>query len=352
MSDDRAVRRERRRVGAAALLAALASGAQAPPHLSAQVLAPQPAPLSVALQPYVGEYGWAGKALYVYERDGRLLVRVAETVAYPLTATGPDTFALPATGLYGGERIVFLRAGADRAAAAQLGSADFPRRAVGPEDGGQLRVAPLRPVAELLAEAQTAVPPAQPDTLLAPDLVDVAALDSTIRLDVRYATTNNFLGSRFYSTSRVFLQRPAAEAVVRASRWLRQHGYGLLIHDGYRPWFVTKVFWDATPPPLRWLVADPANGSRHNRGCAVDLELYDLATDAPVDMGGTYDEATPRSFPDYPVTSSLAAWHRELLRRALAQEGFVRTPQEWWHFDHRDWRRYPILNVTFEALGR
>ena len=319
-------------------------------RLSAQSLAPKPAPIPDSLRPFVGEYGSDGNILYITERGGRLEARVAQALAYPLTPVAPGDYTFPA-GLYAGTRIVFAREGRGRAASVRVANAVFARRAIGPEDGRQLRVQAQRPVSDLLVEARSATPPVQPDTLLAADLVDVAALDTTIRLDVRYATTDNFLGSRFYDSPRVFLQRPAAEAVVRAHQWLRRRGYGILIHDGYRPWYVTKVFWDATPPPLRWLVANPANGSRHNRGCAVDLTLYDLATGAVVDMGGTYDEATERSQPEYPVTSDLARWHRELLRLALVQEGFARNPSEWWHFDYRDWRRYPILNVTFEELA-
>ena len=95
------------------------------------------------------------------------------------------------------------------------------------------------------------------------------------------------------------MQRPAAEAVVRVHRALASQGYGLLIHDAYRPWWVTKVFWEATPPSMREFVADPAQGSRHNRGCAVDLTLYDLRTGEAVQMPGVYDEMSPRSYPNY-----------------------------------------------------
>ena len=146
------------------------------------------------------------------------------------------------------------------------------------------------------------------------------------------------------------MQRPAALALVRVQRRLRALGYGLLIHDAYRPWFVTRVFWDATPPDRHWLVANPAQGSKHNRGCAVDLTLYDLRTGRPLDMGGTYDEATARSFVDYPVATSEQSWRRELLRIVMEDEGFSRNPREWWHFDYRDWQSYPILNRSFEEL--
>ena len=119
-----------------------------------------------------------------------------------------------------------------------------------------------------------------------PDLVELVALDPTIRLDIRYATTNNFLGVPFYTSARAFLQRPAAEALLRAHQVARQSkATACLIHDAYRPWQVTKLFWEATPDSGRIFVADPAKGSKHNRGAAVDLTLYDRATGKPVEDG-------------------------------------------------------------------
>ena len=158
--------------------------------------------------------------------------------------------------------------------------------------------------------AALASPPSEARSFRHPDLVEVATLDPAIHLDIRYATTNNFLGTPVYTQPRAFLQRPAAMALLRASHALQPFGYGLLIDDGFRPWSVTKIFWEATPPEGRIFVADPAQGSRHNRGCAVDLTLYDLKTGAPIEMPGTYDEMSPRSFPNYPGGTSLQRWHR------------------------------------------
>jgi len=177
------------------------------------------------------------------------------------------------------------------------------------------------------------------------------ALDSTIRLDVRYATTENFMGEVFYSQPRAFLQRPAAEALVRAHRWLLERGYGLMIYDGYRPWYVTKMFWDATPTHLREFVANPARGSRHNRGCAVDLTLFEVATGQAVEMPSGFDEFSPRAYADYPGGTSRSRACRTLLRQAMEAQGFAANPSEWWHFDHGDWRRYPLANQRFEELG-
>src|SRR5579871_6184064 len=134
-------------------------------------------------------------------------------------------------------------------------------------------VQPLRPVSELRAEALKAQPPVEHGDFLNPDLVELIRLDPALKLDIRYASSNNFLGTPLYEEARAFLQRPAAEALVRADHKLHQQGYGLLIFDGYRPWYVTRIFWDATPPADHIYVADPAEGSRHNRGCAVDLTL-------------------------------------------------------------------------------
>jgi D-alanyl-D-alanine dipeptidase len=118
-------------------------------------------------------------------------------------------------------------------------------------------ITPLRPVDELRAEALNQQPPREQGRFLHSDLVELVTLDPTIKLDVRYATTNNFLGTPVYTEARAFLQRPAGEALVRAHRELKAQGYGLIIHDGYRPWYVTKIFWDATPDNKKIFVANP-----------------------------------------------------------------------------------------------
>jgi CubicO group peptidase (beta-lactamase class C family)/D-alanyl-D-alanine dipeptidase len=213
---------------------------------------------------------------------------------------------------------------------------------------GNFYVHPVRPVDELRRDALRAKPPAEAGPFRTPDLVDIAALDPAIHLDIRYASTTNFLRTPVYTEARAFLQRPAADALIRILNKLKPLGYGLLIHDAYRPWFVTKIFWDATPPEGKIFVADPSQGSRHNRGCAVDLTLYDLATGQPIEMPGTYDEQSQRSFPTYLGGTSLERWHRDLLRAAMESEGFSVYDAEWWHFDYKDWKQYPILNTPFE----
>ena len=312
----------------------------------------KPAPVPDRWRGLVGEYGWDHDVLYVLEREGRLYALIEWFALYPLTEQSEGTFRFPDYGMYSGETVTFSRDQAGRATSGAVSAVVFRRRAVGPDDGSVFRIVPRRPIDGLRREAMAAAPPIQPRGLLRPDLVDLTALDPGIRLDIRYATADNFMGAQMYSSAKAFLQRPAAEAILRAHRALTAQGYGLLIHDGYRPWYVTKMFWEATPVAQHMFVADPRRGSRHNRGSSVDISMYDLATGRPVEFVSGYDEFSPRAYRDYPGGTSLQRWHRDLLRRAMEAEGFQSIYEEWWHFDWRDWARYPVLNVSFEDLGR
>jgi D-alanyl-D-alanine dipeptidase len=295
--------------------------------------APKPAPAPRQLAELVGAYGPESDPVYVLEHEGKLFAVRGHAAPQPI---GAGDVTRDARG--SGRVLTF-------------GGAKYDRLPLGPAAGSaQLRVNPVRPVKAVLAEAATEQPPAEPGDFRPTDLVELVKVDPSITLDIRYATTNNFLGAAFYSQARAFLQRPAADAVARASAALHKSGYGLLVHDGYRPWYVTKAFWDATPDDKKWLVANPTAGSKHNRGCAVDLTLYDLATGKVIEMPSTYDESTQRAYAFYPGGTDLQRWHRALLRRAMEAEGFTVNPNEWWHFDYRDWKNYAIGNVRFEQI--
>jgi serine beta-lactamase-like protein LACTB len=312
---------------------------------------PRPAPEK--WRGLIGEYGWDYNTLYVFEKDGQLWALIEWIEFDPLEEVSDNVFKFPeSVGMYHGEQLVFTREGSGRATQAKASGVVFERRKIDGEDGSTFKIKPLRPVQELRRESLQAKPPAEEGNFRDAHLVDVTKLDDTIKLDIRYATDNNFLGTPLYSSARAFMQRPAAEALVRVHRKLAEQGYGLLVYDAYRPWYVTRMFWEATPENQRIFVANPALGSRHNRGCAVDLTLYDRKTGRPVEMVSGYDEMTARAYPDYPGGTSLQRWHRDLLRRAMAAEGFTVYEAEWWHFDYKDWRQYPILNKTFEELAK
>ena len=306
---------------------------------------PPPAPPAKWL-PLIGEYGPDSAVTIVLERGGQLWRRDT-TSEQPLREGSNSVF----TSSSGPARTLVFHVGSNgRVASVEVNGTSLARRQIGPESGNQLVITPVRPIAELRREALAATPPKEAGPFLKSDLVELTSLDPTIKLEIRYATSNNLFGTPFYSQARAFLQRPAAEALVRANASLRPLGYGLLVYDGYRPWYVTKMFWDATPPEKHIFVADPSQGSRHNRGAAVDLTLYDLKTGTPVEMVSTYDETTDRAYPNYPGGTSRQRWYRALLRHAMEAQGFSVYDAEWWHFDYHDWKRYPIGNTVFEDI--
>jgi len=310
-----------------------------------------PVEIPAAWKGLIGEYGEDHNVLYVLEDRGKLCVLIEWFYYYPLTEVNENEFAFPGDGLYHDEKLYFTRDVSGRATQVVAAEVLFKRREVGTRDGATFQITPVKPIDELRAAALAALPPEEQGEFRDTDLVELVALDPTIKLDVRYATTNNFTGAVFYQQPKAFMQRPAAESVVRVHQKLKERGLGLLIHDAYRPWHVTKMFWDATPAAFKDFVANPALGSRHNRGCAVDLTLYDLATGQPIEMVGGYDEFSPRSFPDYAGGTERQRYYRDLLRAAMEAENFRVYEFEWWHFDYQDWRQYRIGNATFEQLN-
>jgi len=299
----------------------------------------------------IGEYGWDHNTLYILEDQGRLHALIEWFYDYPLTEINDSTFAFPDYGLYHGEQLKFERDADGMATAVTAAEVRFMRRDVGTRNGETFQIRPVKPVEELRVTALSATPPAEVGDFRETRLAELTDVESTIRLDIRYATTNNFMGAVFYKQPRAFMQQPAAEAVARVQARLKARGLGLLVHDAYRPWYVTKMFWDATPAEFKDFVANPANGSRHNRACAVDLTLFDLALDEPIQMVSGYDEFSARAFPLYPGGTARQRWYRDLLRRSMEAEGFTVYDFEWWHFDFQDWKRYRIGNQTFEQLS-
>ncbi|WP_417450976.1 serine hydrolase [Kordiimonas sp.] len=306
---------------------------------------------TAAFAPYFGEYGEDHNILYISEKYGKLHALIEWGTEYPLERVNEDVFKFPAYGLYPNEELRFHRSSENNLVeSADLGGIIFERRSNAGVSNGVFQIDPQRPVDELLADALKAKPPVEDGEFVESDLVDVTKFADNIKLDIRYASDNNFLATPVYSQSKAYMQRKAALALGRISKRFAKLGYGLLIHDAYRPWYVTKVFWDATPEDKKIFVANPAHGSRHNRGCAIDITLYDLETGQPIEMVGLYDEMSERSYPHYPGGTSLQRWHRDLLKQEMERDGFKVYEYEWWHFDFDGWQQYPIGNKTFEQL--
>lgn len=183
-------------------------------------------------------------------------------------------------------------------------------------------------------------------------LVELITLDNTIKLDIRYATDNNFVGKTVYPEARAFLQKPAAKALLRVHKKLEKQGLGLVIFDGYRPWAITKLFWEVTPEDKRKFVANPEKGSKHNRGCAVDLSIYDLKTGRAIDMPSGFDEFTERASPDYKGGTAEQTANRDLLRKLMEEVGYTVNVNEWWHFDYKNWKDYAIYDISFADAAK
>ena len=297
--------------------------------------------LDAAEMAAVGQYGDKAAPLTVLERDGVLRVDGRGLKDAALTPLGRNRYRIE-----GGRELVL------EPVALRLDGTRLPRHDFGAEVEAAIRAAVRADPAALRARALAAKPPVETVGRRPADLVDLSTLDPTIRLDIRYAGSDNFMGLPLYERAAAYMQRPAAEALARAAKALEAQGYGLLIHDAYRPWFVTWMFWEATPPEDHMFVADPAQGSRHNRGCAIDLTLYDLKTGKPVDMPSRYDEMSGRSYADFIGGTTRQRALRSILREAMVAQGFEVYPEEWWHFDYKDWRSYGIGTETFSELAK
>tara|TARA_A100001015_G_scaffold29171_1_gene32471 strand:- start:188 stop:2530 length:2343 start_codon:yes stop_codon:yes gene_type:complete len=300
----------------------------------------------------IGEYGWDHNIIYVYEDAGSLWVLIEWIEKNKLIQESKSLFKFPdKTGMYRSEKLNFkINENGIATEVSILNGPIFKRRSPLSLTKKTFKISPVKPIEILRKEAENSNPPMGNSESEKFDLVEIKNIDRSIKYDIRYASENNFMGSKFYKTSNAFLQRPAAQALKRVNEKLRSYGFGLLIHDAYRPWYVTKMFWDATPVDKKIFVANPQNGSRHNRGCAVDLTLYELSTGNPVEMISGYDEFTDRAFPYYYGGTTKQRWLRDLLRENMESEGFRVYEYEWWHFDYKDWDKYGIGNLKFEDI--
>ena len=180
------------------------------------------------------------------------------------------------------------------------------------------------------------------------DLVEVKKLIPNVVLDIRYATTNNFTGQKLYESNRTFLRRAVAEKLRAAQREFNRAGVGLKIYDAYRPISVQKKMWAIFPQ--EGYVANPAKGSRHNRGAAVDVTLIDLRDKKELLMPSGYDEFSEKARRNYMNAPEEAIRNRELLERVMKKHGFTGLPTEWWHFDDVNWRNYELLDIDSARL--
>ena len=124
----------------------------------------------------------------------------------------------------------------------------------------------------------------------------------------------------------------------------------LKIFDGYRPYAVTVKFWKVTPLAKKAFVANPKAGSRHNRGCAVDLTLIDLKSGKALEMPTPYDSFSEAASPTYEDITPLQKKNRDFLIKIMENHGFTVFKNEWWHYDFNGWEKFPLMDIPFEKL--
>jgi len=203
--------------------------------------------------------------------------------------------------------------------------------------------------------------PLEPSPIALPDTVDtlsplpnkpaafveIVRLDSTIVLDIKYATTDNFTNDVLYPEARCFSRLCMAESLISVNRKAKEMGYRIKVFDCYRPHRVQFKMWELVPDSR--YVANPHQGSRHNRGTAVDLTLIDSAGNE-LDMGSEFDEFSKRSHRGYGGLTKEQRKNRKLLTSLMTSTGFTSITSEWWHFDYYDWKKFPLINVSFDSL--
>jgi zinc D-Ala-D-Ala dipeptidase len=180
------------------------------------------------------------------------------------------------------------------------------------------------------------------------ELVDLELHIDDLLFDIRYATPDNFTGEIIYTSPKAFLRRPVADALKKVQDSLSHYDLGLMVYDAYRPYAATVKFYEVYPDPD--FVADPQFGSRHNRGCAVDVTLIERASGEEIPMPTDYDEFTERAHPEYMNFPEEVIANRSFLFDLMAHYGFTHYPTEWWHFDYEGWEDYPLMNLSFEEL--
>ena len=180
------------------------------------------------------------------------------------------------------------------------------------------------------------------------ELINLERLIPGIKLDIRYATTNNFTEEKIYNLSRAYARKPVAEALKKAQAEFNKLGYGIKIFDAYRPYAATVKFYEVYRDTT--YVASPYRGSRHNRGCAIDMTIYDLKTGKDLPMATEYDSFRKEAWPSTPVKDPVIKKNRDTIISVMKKQGFKVNSSEWWHFDFIGWQKFDVMDISFEEL--
>lgn len=180
------------------------------------------------------------------------------------------------------------------------------------------------------------------------ELIDLETYIPNMVLDIRYATTNNFTNEKIYTLAKAYARKPVAEALKKAQTDFKKLGYGIKIFDAYRPYAATVKFYEVYKDTT--YVASPYRGSRHNRGCAIDMTIFDLRTGEDLPMPTEYDSFRKEAWPSTPVSDPVIRKNRETIISVMTKHGFKVNGSEWWHFDFIGWQKFEVMDISFEEL--
>ncbi len=182
-------------------------------------------------------------------------------------------------------------------------------------------------------------------------MIDIKKFIPSIRLDLKYATVDNFMHQKLYPpTQTTFLRKPAAENLKKIVNELKKQNLSLKIFDAYRPYSVTEQMWEKVKDDR--YAADPSKGSGHNRGAAVDLTLIDLTTGKELPMGTGFDNFSDTAHPDFTALPAEILRNRNLLKAIMERYGFKQLSTEWWHFYLPNSSSFELLDIPFTDLKK
>ncbi len=181
-------------------------------------------------------------------------------------------------------------------------------------------------------------------------LVDLEDYLDGVELDIKYAREDNFTGEVIYTAPKAYVRKPVAEALKQVRDSLFSLGLDFIVYDAYRPYEATVKFFEVYPDPE--FLADPQYGSRHNRGCAVDVTLIDGETGEKLPMPTGFDEFIEEAHPEYADLPEEVIENRDLLIGIMDHFGFSVYPTEWWHFDYHRWEDFPLMDLSFEEIEK
>ena len=287
-----------------------------------------------------------GEVELVY-RFGQKDYTFAGSNVYPLFKEHFDSYTINESGplnhLDAAVRIERSREG--YGVSCSVGGNRYSRRFFAGENGKPFRFAVSGDWQELKNAANAAAMPANLGAGQQAQLVNLAQAVPGIKLDLRYAGSDNCFGNVLNDDARAFLDVEAAAALNTVQLNLAEYGYGLLVWEAYRPWSVSKLAYDALPPENKSMLPAPEVGFSHNTGRSVDVSLYSLATGEPVDMISDFDEPSIRQYASFAGGTELERYRRDLLRTQMQLAGFTASDMEWWHFYYGNIKAFAHLNV-------